>query len=607
MVDSTSPTRQNQRRRGVSSRQTAQFERKRGRLSKVFANLCLRNEHEGSATVLRSKQSKRYRPVGAADRTRMMPVAHRPRQMVLETSGLRQQHSKWMLSTCIAGFAAAIVVGGALLGVFGENAVPRKAQAAIDHSASTELAAPMAMPAPDDVFAEPSQNPQPTPLARAKAATVLPERDLDNDFAYPEITEAELPYGADQTAVLDAEIQSVEDEIENITTITKTPPPEPIDERFRLAAGGSLKQELIARGVSRNAADALVAAIEPVLPTTMIKAGTDFELTLDRQIDFYGREVTFPVALSFRPGPAETIVVETDEDGGFLASIEGKQNGTKSQYASSNFYRTQGRIGSSLYATAKDTGVPDYIVAEFTRVFSYDVDFQRQLAANDSFEVFFGAPLSGSSTRRKVMHYGELNYDGLKKSYYRFTTEEGQTDYFDEQGRSASRALLKTPISGARLTSGFGMRRHPLLGYSKMHTGTDFGAPHGTPIRASGSGTISLAGRHGAYGITVVVKHNEKYKSLYAHMSKLATGLRAGSKVNQGQIIGYVGSTGRSTGPHLHYEVRVNDRPVNPSKIKATGGKQLAGADLRRFRLQKQRIQAMMEQAPSSVQVAGAQ
>jgi murein DD-endopeptidase MepM/ murein hydrolase activator NlpD len=150
------------------------------------------------------------------------------------------------------------------------------------------------------------------------------------------------------------------------------------------------------------------------------------------------------------------------------------------------------------------------------------------------------------------------------------------------------------------------MRRHPLLRYSKMHTGVDFGAPTGTPIRAAGSGVVNLAGRHGAYGIAVVLKHGAKYKTLYAHMSRLAAGVRSGAKINQGQIIGYVGTTGRSTGPHLHYEVRVNDRPVNPTAIKATGGRQLAGKDLQNFRATKQRVMAMMQTAPSSAQVAQA-
>jgi murein DD-endopeptidase MepM/ murein hydrolase activator NlpD len=555
-------------------------------------------DDEGSAGQLQSRSKQRNSAGRAVVRSqRHMPVRSAPRPISLETSFLEEPpHHRWLLTTCIAGIACSLLVGGTILGLFGQNAVPPEAMASIQPGEAQVI---------QQQTSPVTSNPQ-TAATHVTKTEVLPEREFAGDWKYPEISEDDLPYDSQDTAVLDAEIQAVEDESENITTISKTPPPEPIDETFRLAKGGSLVRELTDRGISKAAAEALVASIDPILPQNMIKAGTLFELTLDRQIDFYGREVTFPVQISFKPGPSETIVVEADEDGRFDARIDGALDGGKSRYAQYNHFRSKARVGSSLYATAKDNRIPDYIVSEFTRVFSYDVDFQRQISASDSFEMFYGAPLSGSSSKRKVLHYAELNFDGKKKAYYRYTTEDGQTDYYDENGRSASRALLKTPISGARLTSGFGMRRHPLLGYSKMHAGVDFGAPAGTPIRAAGSGTIDLAGRHGAYGIAVVLKHNEKYKSLYAHMSKLAAGLRKGARINQGQIIGYVGSTGRSTGPHLHYEVRVNNRPVNPTAIKAAGGKQLASVDLKKFRANQQRVAAMMKQAPSAVQVAQA-
>jgi murein DD-endopeptidase MepM/ murein hydrolase activator NlpD len=333
----------------------------------------------------------------------------------------------------------------------------------------------------------------------------------------------------------------------------------------------------------------------------------EFELTLDRQQDFYGRNAIFPVQLTFSPGPKETITVEADEDGNFLAAVDGQGEGARSRYAVVDHFHTRAKVGSSLFATAKDHKIPDYITAELTRVFSYDVDFQRQVKASDTFEVFYGNPLTGTSRTRKVLHYARLTLGGQTKTYYRFTNAKGQTDYYDENGRSAQKSLLKTPLSGARLTSGFGMRRHPLLGYSKMHTGVDFGAPYGTPIRSAGSGVVQVAGRNGGYGICVKVKHNGKYETLYAHMSRLAKGIRAGAKINQGQVLGYVGSTGRSTGPHLHYEVRVNDRPVNPNRVKASGSRQLAGRDMQKFTALKTRIAQMMKVAPSATQVAQAQ
>jgi murein DD-endopeptidase MepM/ murein hydrolase activator NlpD len=522
-------------------------------------------------------------------------VARNVKPIALETGFLEEPvHHRWLLTTCLAGAAATLVVGGVMLGLFGHNAAPPVANAAINR---IEVPAAHKPAATDDNLA----------TASAPSNTeVLPERELTGNWAYPEITENELPYSDSDTTVLDAEIEAVESEHENITEISKTVPPEPVDETFKLAKGSNLKRELIDRGVSKAAADEMVKAIEPVLPTKMIKSGTQFDVTFDRQIDFYGREVIFPVELSFKPGPKETIEVTADEDGNFQARITGRSETTKSQYAEVDNYRARAKIGSSLYGTAKDNKIPDYIVSEFTRVFSYDVDFQNQIEASDDFELLFGKPLTGSSSKRKVLHYAQLNFGGKSKKYFRFTAADGQTDYFDEYGRSASRALLKTPISGVKITSGFGMRRHPLLRYSKMHTGVDFGAPTGTPIRAASSGVVDLAGRHGAYGNTIVLKHGEKYKTLYAHMSRLAAGVRKGRRVNQGQIIGYVGTTGRSTGPHLHYEVRINDRPVNPTAIKASGGKQLAGKDLTNFRALKNRVVAMMQQAPASTQLAQA-
>ena len=499
-------------------------------------------------------------------------------------------HHRWLLTTCIAGIIGTLVVGGAALGLFGENAAPGDAFASIDRSGESGTKSKLARLA--------SLSPQ--------DVEVIPERDLSGDNNYPEITADDLPYGDGKTIVLDAEIQASETESDNITIITKTPPAEPVDETFKIANGRTLVDELTNRGVTKEAAQALAAAIEPVFPARMIKVGTEFELTLDRQQDFYGRDATFPVELSFKPGPKETITVQADDDGRFVASVDGKKDGAKSQYAQIVQFRTKARVGSSLYATAKDNKVPDYIVSELTRVFSYDVDFQRQVKPTDTFEVFYGNPLTGSSTKRKVLHYAQLTLDGVTKTYYRYVNADGQVDYVDENGRSATKALLKTPVSGSKITSGFGMRVHPLLGYTKMHTGVDFGVPYGTPIRSAGAGVVEIAGRHGAYGVTVEIKHNGKFETLYAHMSKLADGIRAGSKVNQGQIIGYVGATGRATGPHLHYEVRVAGRPINPQQVKASGAKQLAGKELQKYKLYKQRVLTMMQFAPSATQVAQA-
>lgn len=570
--------------------------------------------------VLNDRVDRRFRaptPTGVARRPQLPP---RPQPKATQRApaikpaaapdplATEPVHHRWLLTTCVAGIAGSLVIGSAVLGVFKENATPRDAFAAVEKASISgnysEVARSRA-----SVIGRKELSTAYQPQADDAGELIVPERDLNNANLYPEITSDDLPYGEDKPGVMELEIDALDqlDQEENITTITKQVPPEPTDETFKLAKGETLIDALTDRGVSSAAAKALTDAVNPIFPATMIKEGTEFELTLDRQIDFYGREVIFPVELSFRPGPNETLTVEADEDGRFQAAIAGAKAGAKSQYAEFNHFRTRAKVGSSLYGAAKDNRVPDYIIAEFTRIFAYDVDFQRQVKANDTFDIFYGNPLTGSSSKRKVLHYAQLTIDGRTKTYYRFTSADGQTDYFDEDGRSAQKSLLKTPVSGARLTSGFGMRRHPLLGYSKMHAGIDFGVPHGTPIRAAGSGVVQVAGRHGAYGIAVEIKHNNKYETLYAHMSKLAAGVRRGARVNQGQIIGYVGSTGRSTGPHLHYEVHVDGRPVNPSRIKAAGGKQLAGKDLAKFKQLKARVLTMMQQAPSALQVAQAQ
>ncbi|MBI3672599.1 MAG: M23 family metallopeptidase [Rhizobiales bacterium] len=505
-------------------------------------------------------------------------------------------HHRWLLTTCVAGIAGSLIIGGTILGLFGENIAPRNANAAVQRASITGF----------DTAGDGKPKLLGDYEAKASGELVVPARNLSGGNNYPKITADELPYGDGRTVVLDAEIASAARETANITTISKTAPPEPIDETFSLAKGQTLVDALVARGVTSETAQALVAAIDPIFPTAMMREGTAIELTLDRQQDFYGRDATFPADLSFQPGPDEMVNVQSDADGHFVASIDGAKDGAKSQYAQTDQFRAKAQIGASLYGTAQDNKIPDYIVSEFARVFSYDVDFQHQVKASDSFQVFYGNPLTGSSTKRKVLHYAQLTLNGKTKTYFRFTTADGQTDYFDENGRSATKSLLKTPVSGARITSGFGMRIHPVLGYSKMHTGVDFGVPYGTPIRAAGAGTVELAGWNGAYGITIELKHSNKYQTLYAHMSKLAAGITPGVRVNQGQVIGYVGSSGRSTGPHAHFEVRVKDRPVNPISVKFAGSKQLAGQDLDKFRQLKQRVLAMMQTAPSATQVAQA-
>ena len=270
--------------------------------------------------------------------------------------------------------------------------------------------------------------------------------------------------------------------------------------------------------------------------------------------------------------------------------------------------RASGIIQNSLFEDGAAEGVPAKVMVEFIRLFSYDVDFQRDIHAGDSFDLLFERYHGDEG---QVAHEGEITFASLTVAgstlrLYRYETFEGEVDYYNEKGESARKALLRTPVDGARLTSGFGMRRHPILGYSKMHRGVDFAVPSGTPIVAAGNGTIEFVGRKGGSGKYIQLRHNGQYSTAYAHMQDFANGMTRGRRVKQGEVIGYVGSTGRSTGPHLHYEVLEGGDQINPMNLKLPSGTQLAGKDLMRFRIAKKRIEERLDRMPTSTLIAQA-
>lgn len=239
----------------------------------------------------------------------------------------------------------------------------------------------------------------------------------------------------------------------------------------------------------------------------------------------------------------------------------------------------KGSIETSLYQDAQKLGAEDQQVVDFAQVFAYDLDFQREVHPGDEFEMVFDVMKDerGKVIRRGDVLYAALNGKAVNKAFYRFTTpDENITDYFQENGESSTKFLMKTPINGARLSSRFGKRRHPISGYTRLHKGTDFAAPTGTPIYAAGNGVVERASRYGGYGHYVRIRHQKGYKTAYAHMSRYGRGIRGGVSVRQGQIIGYVGSTGASTGPHLHYEVYKNGKPVDAMRLKLPTGRKLA-------------------------------
>ena len=248
-------------------------------------------------------------------------------------------------------------------------------------------------------------------------------------------------------------------------------------------------------------------------------------------------------------------------------------------------------INNNLYSAATEAGIEPNIIIEFARIYGFEIDFQRDIRKGDVFEIYYEKYLDDNNIVRDTgkIIYAHMNVNNREINLYNFKDKD-ENGYYDISGKSIVKSLMKTPINGARLSSSFGMRKHPILGFNKMHRGTDFAAPTGTPIMASGSGTVTRARWCGGGGNCVKIRHNSIYETIYAHMSKFASGIKEGRKVKQGQIIGYVGSTGMSTGPHLHYEVVVNGKKVNSQKLNLPSGKILKNEARENFELERIKI-----------------
>ncbi|MET0409415.1 MAG: M23 family metallopeptidase [Hyphomicrobium sp.] len=264
------------------------------------------------------------------------------------------------------------------------------------------------------------------------------------------------------------------------------------------------------------------------------------------------------------------------------------------------------RLYQSIYETALRNKVPTAVIEDMVRIYSYDVDFQRKVQPGDSFDVYFAGEDEGTANSEKTeVLYAALTVGGETKKYYRFlTTDDSIVDFYDETGKSAKKFLVRKPVNSAIMRSGFGGRRHPILGYTKMHTGVDWATPYGTPIFASGNGVVEKVGWEGGYGKYVRLKHNNGYETAYGHMSAFAKGMEPGKRVRQGQVIGFVGSTGMSTGAHVHYEILVNGRFVDPMRVKLPRGRSLEGPLLAGFEKVRDGIDTQMNTRGGSARVS---
>ena len=261
------------------------------------------------------------------------------------------------------------------------------------------------------------------------------------------------------------------------------------------------------------------------------------------------------------------------------------------------------RLYQSIYETSLRNQIPRPVIDELIRIYSYDVDFQRKVQAGDSFDVLYAGEeeTPGAETKNDVL-FASLTVAGEQKKFYRYqTTDDNVVDYYDETGKSAKKFLVRKPVNEAIMRSGFGVRKHPILGYMKMHTGVDWSASYGTPIFAAGNGVIDKVGWEGGYGKYIRMRHANGYETAYGHMTAFAKGMEPGTRVRQGQVIGFVGSTGLSTGAHVHYEVLVNGRFVDPMRIKLPRGRALDGPTLATFEQERDRLDGMMARQPGRV------
>ncbi|MGQ0532235.1 MAG: peptidoglycan DD-metalloendopeptidase family protein [Caulobacteraceae bacterium] len=355
---------------------------------------------------------------------------------------------------------------------------------------------------------------------------------------------------------------------------------------MRVGSGESLAGLLTRAGASSAETSAALTSIADVYNPRRLRPGQSVSLYFQRK--GATAELT---GVAFRSEPGASVTANRTTNGGFEAR-------EVLMPVTFEIARVAGPVETSLYSSALNLGATDREVAALAGAFAYDVDFQRDVQPGDDFELVFERFYDdeGNTVRTGELLFVSLESSRGPRAFYQFLAPgDSRPDWYDAEGKSARRFLMKTPINGARLSSGFGMRRHPILGYSRMHRGTDFAAPTGTPILAAGDGTIVRAGPFSSYGNYVRIRHANGYETAYAHMSRFARGMRSGARVRQGQVIGYVGTTGRSTGPHLHYEVLRRGQQMNPMSLRVANGRNLTGRALELFMIERERIDTLRQ------------
>ena len=355
---------------------------------------------------------------------------------------------------------------------------------------------------------------------------------------------------------------------------------------IKIVAGDSLQKILLKEKISKEEVNKIYQKTKGIIDLTKIRQG---------------QTITIVFRTKQNKPSISRITFQVDELSTAYIYYRNKTDDYEVRLNQKNLERVnflaKGVIENSLFASAQKIDVDAEVIVEFARIFGFEIDFQRDIRKNDEFQIFYERfeDDEGENFKNGNILFAYLKNSGREIKLYRYKDSKNNIGYFTPDGKSIEKALMKTPINGARLSSGFGFRKHPILGYNKLHQGTDFAARRGTPVMASGSGTVERASWFGAYGKYVRIRHNSTYKTAYAHLSKFGRNIKAGRKVRQGQIIGYVGSTGRSTGPHLHYEVLVNNKRTNSQRLKLPSGKKLSKNEMENFNLEKQKIDQLAE------------
>jgi murein DD-endopeptidase MepM/ murein hydrolase activator NlpD len=403
------------------------------------------------------------------------------------------------------------------------------------------------------------------------------------------------------------EVRMVPENVTNIPKTTMSDDNKSRDQRLVVVRHGEAIEDILrAQGATRDQIRLIVAALNPRRGQPAVTEGQRIKFLLTDGATPDQPQQIARVSIYNDDKIGTTIAMADD---GSFARVEGTQPApapvAKKPAADDDEDEDAGgmRLYDSLFETALKNELPRPIINDLVRIFANDVDFQRAVAAGDSIEAFYTEP--DDTDGRNELLFASITTRGETFKYYRFQTlDDLQVDYYDESGKSSRKFLVRQPIAAARITSGFGGRFHPILGYTRMHTGVDFAAPMGTPIFAAGNGTIIKAGRESGYGNRVEIQHANGYITTYNHMSGFARGIAEGARAKQGQVVGYLGMTGLATGPHLHYEVIVNGHFVDPMRVKLARTRELDGRAIASFKRERERIDGLIAKAPGATRVA---